>query len=498
MDDIEKWLNEKDNVYIGRFSRKVPKADPKWGNPYHLAGSNNRWEVLHSYEKYIQQNKHLADSVKELKGKILGCWCSPLLCHGEVLHKLAGNSPVYSEDQGKMSQHDHITRQSTGSLNSSKNDSKSKLQTPKSTKKKLSIEDLNAKIDHQNMIIQQLLDEAKETKDAIVSLCHENEDQKKTIASLLSSDTEALQIRIQELESETGRYESEKEDLQQRIVVLNESVEKLLADSLCTSEENAKMVETISRLDERVQKLLDESALHAGERREMEVGLRNEYDEKITKLTKKILHLESAKAYTDSILVIKDKVHELLSNRITHLEQYTRRYSVIVKGIDYRNNEVRDGKLEEDIRNLFLESNTTSTYDDIDKYHRNGPRYEAKQDILIRFKSHAAKENFYRARKSIKRRGVKVQPSLSAETRSVLDKAKESILHYEDWDLLNPPDFVMADLHGNLWIKFKNETKEKQMFYKFDSIEKLRALIDTHNTDETILDQREQDFNRFD
>ena len=63
-----------------------------------------------------------------------------------------------------MSQHEHGTRLSTGSKSS---DSKSKLLTPaKSTKTKLSIEDLNAKIDHQNFLIQQLLDEAKSTKKA--------------------------------------------------------------------------------------------------------------------------------------------------------------------------------------------------------------------------------------------------------------------------------------------------------------------------------------------
>ena len=470
VDDIGKWLEEKNNIYIGRSTREIPSGS-KWGNLYLLRVWKSRNKVVRLYENYLKQDEDLLNSIDSLKGKTLGCWCSPSLCHGEILHKLAGNVPIYqpvvdtvSEQVSKMSQHDHLTRMSTGSL--TKIDSKSKLLTPKSTKKKISIEDLNAQIEHQNLLIQQLLDEANVTKETIANLRDEIEEHKK-----------------------------EKEDLQVKVGCLNESVEKILVDSVCNAEENVKMGETISILEE---KLSDESAIHTGNRMKMEIDLRNEYDAKINKLNKQVHHLESAKAYTDSILVVKDKVHELLAKRITHLEQYTRRYSVVVKGIAYRENEVREGKLEEDVRNLLQESTSTATFQDIDKFHRNGPRFETKQDLLIRFKSHSAKENFYRSRKSMKRRGVKVQPSLSVETKSVLDEAKEHIANYDGYGLVNPPDLVMADLHGNLWVKFKNQTNENQMFYKFDSIEKLSEIVDKYNTDGTIMDNRELDFNRFD
>ena len=34
---------------------------------------------------------------KELKGKILGCWCSPYACHGEVLAEIANSdTPIES------------------------------------------------------------------------------------------------------------------------------------------------------------------------------------------------------------------------------------------------------------------------------------------------------------------------------------------------------------------------------------------------------------------
>ena len=40
------------------------------------------------YRKYILSNKKLMNDLKELEGKILGCWCKPLACHGDVLLEL--------------------------------------------------------------------------------------------------------------------------------------------------------------------------------------------------------------------------------------------------------------------------------------------------------------------------------------------------------------------------------------------------------------------------
>ena len=112
-----------------------------------------------------------------------------------------------------MSQHEHGTRLSTGSKSS---DSKSKLLTPaKSTKTKLSIEDLNAKIDHQNFLIQQLLDEAKSTKETIAALRYETDEYKKTIDSLIANNNlpgdlrdfsdaiDGLKVRVHDLEGES-------------------------------------------------------------------------------------------------------------------------------------------------------------------------------------------------------------------------------------------------------------------------------------------------------
>jgi len=68
------------DIYIGRPS--------KWGNPFREGKDGTRKEVINKYRKYILSNKELLDSLGELEGKTLGCWCKPKACHGDVLIEL--------------------------------------------------------------------------------------------------------------------------------------------------------------------------------------------------------------------------------------------------------------------------------------------------------------------------------------------------------------------------------------------------------------------------
>lgn len=78
---------EKFDVYIGRPS--------KWGNPFTFkAGTIADFvvpydEVLPRYEAWLREQPHLMSSIHELRGKVLGCWCAPKMCHGDVLARLA-------------------------------------------------------------------------------------------------------------------------------------------------------------------------------------------------------------------------------------------------------------------------------------------------------------------------------------------------------------------------------------------------------------------------
>jgi Domain of unknown function (DUF4326) len=83
------YKKEPCDVYIGRGS--------KWGNPYsHKKGTMALWEVdtredaIRLFEEWFRaQPELMAAAKKELKDRVLGCWCKPLDCHGDVLLKIA-------------------------------------------------------------------------------------------------------------------------------------------------------------------------------------------------------------------------------------------------------------------------------------------------------------------------------------------------------------------------------------------------------------------------
>jgi hypothetical protein len=61
----------------------------EWGNPFFLDSDGNRDEVCDGYAEYFKHKRSLHNKVKNLKGKVLGCHCHPLKCHGDHLKNLA-------------------------------------------------------------------------------------------------------------------------------------------------------------------------------------------------------------------------------------------------------------------------------------------------------------------------------------------------------------------------------------------------------------------------
>jgi len=70
--------------YVGRPT--------KWGNPWVIGADGSREQVIQMYRDELINSpvlQYLRDSLTELKGKDLVCWCSPLPCHADVLLELA-------------------------------------------------------------------------------------------------------------------------------------------------------------------------------------------------------------------------------------------------------------------------------------------------------------------------------------------------------------------------------------------------------------------------
>ena len=68
------------DIYIGRGSI--------WGNPFEIGKDGTRKEVINKYRQYALTNKKIMDSLPLLKNKVLGCWCKPKSCHGDVLKEM--------------------------------------------------------------------------------------------------------------------------------------------------------------------------------------------------------------------------------------------------------------------------------------------------------------------------------------------------------------------------------------------------------------------------
>lgn len=94
--DLKTWLKDKDHVYIGRnMSMYVEGATSSiWKNPFKVAKKEedkNKYTLddsLDKYRIYIESTPELMAKLSTLKGKVLGCWCKPARCHGDVLMEL--------------------------------------------------------------------------------------------------------------------------------------------------------------------------------------------------------------------------------------------------------------------------------------------------------------------------------------------------------------------------------------------------------------------------
>ena len=67
-----------------------------WGNPYTVK-DYGRDECIKMYREYIIQKLEkdplLRKELASLRGQVLGCYCKPHACHGDVLVEL-----MYSEE----------------------------------------------------------------------------------------------------------------------------------------------------------------------------------------------------------------------------------------------------------------------------------------------------------------------------------------------------------------------------------------------------------------
>ncbi len=84
-DDVP-WGSGDSDVYIGRGS--------KWGNPFPIDADHDRANVIATYRVHINESADLMESLPELTGKRLGCYCKPQACHGDILARIADGGEI--------------------------------------------------------------------------------------------------------------------------------------------------------------------------------------------------------------------------------------------------------------------------------------------------------------------------------------------------------------------------------------------------------------------
>ena len=176
---------------------------------------------------------------------------------------------------------------------------------------------------------------------------------------------------------------------------------------------------------------------------------------------------------------VRDHVVEALKGEINRLQQYTRRYSVVVAGIEKKKDETPES-LREEVLKLVADVDSTSKEADIDKFHRNGRVHNGnEQEIIVRFKSHAAKEAFYRARKTLppSRRGIKIRPSLSPNQKNLLRDAQSLVEEFSlNEETVNPVEYVFANIHGEIQAKMKKNFRGSPFLF-FNSVKELTCRL---------------------
>jgi uncharacterized protein DUF4326 len=87
-EELIKWAEETGRfVYIGDVVRHTLYRRSPWFNPAkHRKTDHDR--AVKEYRGYILKQPGLLERLPELRAKVLGCWCYPKSCHGNILIEL--------------------------------------------------------------------------------------------------------------------------------------------------------------------------------------------------------------------------------------------------------------------------------------------------------------------------------------------------------------------------------------------------------------------------
>ena len=199
-------------------------------------------------------------------------------------------------------------------------------------------------------------------------------------------------------------------------------------------------------------------------------------DEIIASLRQEMKEMQERLEAVEAMVAVTAKVNTELAKEVDRLEQYGRRHSIVIRGIPPKEEESND-QLKESVKKAIGELGLKEEFNrDFDKTHRIGPvlttQHGKRQDVIVRFKSHATRYNVYRKRKELKTKTLRITPSLTKSRRKLLSTARAEFESHED------VNFIFVNEHGDTKVRFHEKFKGKYV-YDFSSIEELRKLMET-------------------
>ena len=220
----------------------------------------------------------------------------------------------------------------------------------------------------------------------------------------------------------------------------------------------------------------------------------NELREEVNNLKSKMKELNFKICLSEEKSLIQDRVNMLLRQEIDRLEQYQRRNSVVIKGIDLNRNEENDNLKKEVIEIIEKDLELPEAVLDFDKTHRVGPIYEnykgvKQQDVVVRFKSHSARYSTYLKRKETKNKKIRITPSLTDRRRRLLLEAQK---RFEGNSAIN---FLYCDIHGDLKLRLLEPIRFHYV-HDFHNIEDIEYILynTTHDwNDNDFSDNKRND-----
>ena len=109
-----------------------------------------------------------------------------------------------------------------------------------------------------------------------------------------------------------------------------------------------------------LQEIVEKQELIINELKNDSISKKNQ----MTVLENKLTIIEGKLTFSQSLNYVRDRVTEELHSQLVNLQQYTRRYSVVVSGIEKGIDEKKE------VEGLLKEAASDVSFNDVDKFHR--------------------------------------------------------------------------------------------------------------------------------